>query len=57
MPLINDLNVANTSLLSIRKNTYVYLVKSSTIINPYLFPPMLVYVIGPNKSMYNNSNA
>ena len=23
---------------------------------PYLFPPMLVYVVGLNKSMYNNSN-
>ena len=33
-------------LLSTRKNTHVYLVKSSTITNPYLFPPMLVYVVG-----------
>jgi hypothetical protein len=36
---------------------YIYIVRSSTIINPYLFPPMLVYVVGPNKSMCNNSNA
>jgi hypothetical protein len=55
--LMNVLKVANTSLLSTRKNTYVYLVKSSTITNPYLFPPILVYVVGPNKSMCYNSNA
>ena len=24
---------------------------------PYLFPPMLEYVVGPNKSICNNSNA
>ena len=55
--LTNDLKVAKASLLSLRKNTHVYLVKSSTITNPYLFPPMLVYVVGSNKSMCNNSNA
>jgi hypothetical protein len=24
---------------------------------PYLLPPMLVYVVGPNKFICNNSNA
>ena len=55
--LTNDLKVAKASLLSLRKNTHIYLVKSSIITNPYLFPPMLVYVVGPNKFMCNYSNA
>jgi hypothetical protein len=40
-----------------KKNTQVYLVKSSIVTNLYLFSPMLVYVVSPNKSMCNNSNA
>jgi hypothetical protein len=35
----------------------LYLEKSFRITKPCLLPPMLVYVIGPNRSIYNNSNS
>ena len=35
----------------LKKMIHVYLEKSSTIINAYDFPPILVAVEGPNKSI------
>lgn len=52
--LITVLNMLWTSFLSLRYNIHVCLDYSSTITKPYLFPSILVYEVGPNKSMCNN---
>ena len=53
--LQNFLNASKVSSLWERNKTHMNLEKSLTITNPYLFPPMLSILVGPNKSACSSS--